>query len=187
MKRLKMVVALAMAMTMVFGSAMSVSAADVTVDTDSTSGSCDSQFEVDSSMLGGNLVVSIPADLNLAYDAGTQTFAKDDYVTVKGSIAATKKVDISVVEENTWTIQETMAVPLTASGTVVIGTDPAANKTVGNVTADMTTITYSATEVRQSNVTPDQRPVKASVALADVPTIGTYKTAINFFIEVKDI
>ena len=186
-----MFLALAMAMTMLFGSATSVFAADVTVDADSKTGTCESTFEVTEDMLGGGLVVSIPADMNLTFDEGTSTFAKEDYITVSGSIAATKQVDISLLKDYEWTLQESigLATELKASGTMTLGDEEAYGKTStawGSEEKQVTSVTYTATEVRLSNDTPDQRPVKASVALADVPTIGNYTTEAYFLIEVVD-
>lgn len=186
MNKCKKLLSVALLGTMLVSSTMGVHAADVTVTGDSSTGTTESTFAVTSDMLGGDLVVSIPADLDLTLDAGQGKFLKEDYVTVKGNIEATKKLDISVAEDNTWTIQETMSNPLTCSGIVKIGSEASAEKTIGSVTADMTTITYTASEVRASNSVSDNRPVVAEVTLDDIPTIGTYKASVDFYIQVLD-
>ena len=187
MKRVKVLTALVMALTLLFGSSISVFAAtDVSVDADSKTGTCDSTFTATAENLGGGLVVSIPADLDLTWDAGSSSFIKSDYVTVKGNVAATKKVDISIPTYVDWALQGGASTSHPASGTVQFTTKVPAQKTISDVTDYMTTETYTAEQVRTSNTTPDQRTLKASVSADTIPVIGEYKATVTFYIEILD-
>ena len=184
MKRVKVLTALVMALTLLFGSSISVFAAtDVSVDADSKTGTCDSTFTATAENLGGGLVVSIPADLDLT---GSSSFKREDYVTVKGNIAATKKVDISTIYYVDWALQGGASTSHPASGLVQFSTKAPAQKTISDVTDTMTTETYTAEQVRASNTTPDQRTLKASVSADTIPVIGEYKATVTFYIEILD-
>lgn len=185
MKRVKVLTALVMALTLLFGSSISVFAAtDVSVDADSKTGTCDSTFTATAENLGGGLVVSIPADLDLTWDAGSSSFKRQDYVTVKGNVAATKKVNISLYNSQTWLF--TSDALINADGLLAFDGQTPETKDLGEGSAKATTVTYSAQEVRASNITPDQRNLTATVAANDIPVIGEYKATITFYIDIAD-
>lgn len=183
MKR-KQFLAMMMSLMLVGGMSVPSFAAEVPVGGDTASGTVDSQFIATADMLGGGLVVSIPADLNLTYDAGSASLKKEDFVTVKGSISATKRVDISVAKDNTWSTQAGLST-LNASGTVTFAGVGETNKDLGDGEVSTTTVSYSASEVRASN-NQDKKTVNAVVATSDIPAEGTYNATVKFHIQLAD-
>lgn len=170
----KKIVALALATSMILGGTP-VHAQTVSVTSGTGSGSSPSSFTVTADMLtGGDLVVTIPDSLDLAYDDASSQFTKTSKVNVKGNINPAKKVVISTPTNITYRHEDDTTI--TADGTVTFG-----STSVNNQKAE-----WSATELKDGGEAGVDKNISSSVAKSEVEYIGTYKATINFNVSLED-
>lgn len=174
MKR-KSLIATLVASVLLLTSGVSVFAAsDVNVSGGSATGSTPSSFSVDTSVLGGDLVVTIPAELTLTYDSASGTFKTTDVVTANGRILASKKFEVKVPSTVTYKNQDDNAI--TVDGAIGFGT------TSGSYQIEE----WSASELLTSMTTPVNKNISATVNKDDIDYIGTYKATVTYDFSVVD-
>lgn len=167
MKR-KSVLAFLLTGVMLVSGGISVFAADANVTGGTTTGSTPTSFVVDSSVLGGDLIVSVPADLTLIYDEDTGTFINDDVIIAKGGITADKKLEVKTPGTVTYVNGEDNAI--TIDGVV----------TFGNASGDDMVTEWSATELYANVKNPVGKPISVEVDSEDLVCIGSYSTTITY-------
>ena len=149
-----------------------VGAAAITMDSDSKVGQTATEFEVTSEMLGGDLVVTVPDSMTLAYDAVNSEFSKTAQVNAKGNINPSKKLSITVPTSITYTHNDNSSV--TAAGTVTFGTTDGDNQKTE----------WSAAELQAAGASGENKDITSKVPLSNVKYIGDYSSTINFNINL---
>lgn len=144
-------------------------ASEITVTGDTYSGSFESNFVIDDSVLGGDLIVSVPAEMVLSYDSSSDTFTKSDVVTAKGGIVSSKRLEITVPTTVVYSNKKSDVVNV--DGSVTFGTNGVDK--------------WMADELRSSTI-PVERDISVSVDKNDISYTGTYSTTINYTISVVD-
>lgn len=158
-----------MTASLLFGNAMPVFAADVSVSGDNATGSTPTEFSVDADALGGGLVVTIPASLDLTQDASGD-YTVNDVVSAYGNMSPSKLLKVSTDDEITYF--NSGITSITATGYVFFGTDGVEK--------------YTAEQTKNSITSRDNRVIDVSVDKADIAFIGTYNSTVYFDIEVVD-
>ena len=200
---------LILAMTMLVGSSLSVFATDVTVEGTQSTGTCTTTLTVTEEMLGGSLVVSIPATMTYTGTLleGNYTFLSENFIGAQGALAANKKLCISAPE--TYVMTNTTEASYTFDALIFLndrttdGTTPiegttityprSKNKiTVGESTLDVFTLSFSPAEVLNcgkylaDNSKPNFTKCVGVSYLGETPPLGTYTGTVNFYISVLD-
>lgn len=147
-------------------------AADVPVSGGTATGSTPTSFTVDASVLGGDLIVSVPADMTLTYDSASSTFKSDDVVSAKGRILTSKKLEVKTPTSITYKNADDNSI--TVPGTVTFGSASGSDQVTE----------WSAAELLASLTTLDERDISASVNKSDISYIGTYNATITYNINV---
>lgn len=158
-------------MSMLMANGISVFASnDINVSTDTT-GNTQLNFTVTPDMLGGDLIVSIPAEMTLFYNSSTGKFVKSDYVSAKGGIAPDHHLEVSAPTSVTYTHKDKSSIKVNGS----IG--------FGNNGKEV----WSAEQLIDGLVTPQKRDVTASASISDIKYVGNYGTNLVYNIQiVKD-
>lgn len=156
-----------MTSALLLNSVVSVSAADISVTDGSITESTSTAFTVDEEALGGGLVVTIPASLELSQDASGD-FVANDVVSAYGNMNPSKTLKVSTSNEITYTNED--AVDITATGSVTFGTDG--------------TEEWTAEQTRDSITTLDNRNIGVTVAKENIDYVGTYNSTVYFNIEL---
>ena len=165
--------ALALAGMMSFGSLGTVYATDIDA-TKTSSGTTPAYLNITNEVaqeLGMGLTVSIPNEMNLTYDSDASEFKTSAKVSAKGILGVDEKLKITTDTAVTYKNEDKESV--TAAGTVTFGTSG--------------TETYTADQAYESLTSLDERDISATVPKANIKYKGTYKTNINFNIEVAQI
>lgn len=92
---------------------------DIPIESDTADGETLTKFEVDNTILGGDLIVSIPAEMTLEYDATSETMTKADYVSASGRCGANQKLEIRTATSITY--KDDKKAEITVPGTVAFG------------------------------------------------------------------
>lgn len=150
---------------------------EIPVEIDKADGTTKTDFVVDNTILGGDLIVSIPAEMILSYDADNEVMVEADYVSASGRCSSTSNLEVKTLTSITYAndADNSIEVP----GTIEFG-----------VTSDAYQITeWSAAELLTGIKNIDDRVKKnitASVLKADIDFVGTYSTTILYNISVLD-
>ena len=153
---------IALAISVLFNAGV-VNAETVSVDNGTTTQSVTSNFSVPENLLGGGLTVSIPPNLDLEYDAETQSFKANENVSISGTIDNGKTLTIQVNETAEYTNKADSTVK--AEGVVSFG--------------DSGTVTFSEGEISASE------PISIEVPLSNITVAGDYSLEINFSMEME--
>lgn len=130
-------------------------------------------FSVDSSVLGGSLVVVVPDNVNLTKNG--EVFTGTGKVYAEGVTSPTKMISVSTDETVTYTNQSKDSITVDAS--VTFGTN-------GVATWDATTLKDNIDiEAEADKVGYD---ITSTVQVSDIDYIGTYKTNILFNISLVE-
>ena len=182
------VLALGLAMvTALSASVPTFAATDIGEADFASGGTTPTSFEATTDILGGDLIVSIPAELVLEPDATDSTatkFSKSDVVSAKGRISAVKKLSVSIADIDTNSTTEGIQVnyaladdsSVLAEGTVAFKDD-----TTSNGVRE-----WSASELLTSLTTLDSRDISVEVPKENVSYIGDYSTTITYTIQLQD-
>lgn len=171
-KKMKRFLATLLTGVMLMSNGVVAFAADVPVSGGTATGSTPTSFTVDNTVLGGDLVVSVPADMTLTYDSSSSTFKSADVVSAKGRILASKKLEVKTPTAITYKNDDDNSI--TVPGTI----------TFGSVSGSDQLTEWSAAQLLTSLTTLDSRNITASVNKNDISYIGTYKATINYNIDV---
>jgi len=149
---------------------------DIPVET-TADGTTKTDFVADSTILGGDLIVSIPAEMILTYDAENSVMTKTDYVSATGRCASTSKLEIKTLTSITYAndADNSISVP----GTIAFGT----------TSGDYQVTDWSAPELLTGVKTPAnvvKKNITASVQKDDIDYVGIYGTSILYNISVLD-
>lgn len=173
---MKRLVAVLLTGIMLMSNGVVAFASDLSVSGGTASGSTPTSFEVDTSILGGDLVVSIPAEMVLTYDSANEKFTNTDVVTAKGRITASKRLEVQVPSEIEYENADDTTIKV--SGSVDFGSTSMNNMEKGY---------WSAAELLTGlTATPVERDIVVDVNKADISYIGTYSTNITYSISVVD-
>ena len=153
---------IALAISVLFNAGV-VNAETVSVDNGTTTQSVASNFSVPENLLGGGLTVSIPPNLDLEYDAETQSFKANENVSISGTIDNGKTLTIQVNETAEYTNKADSTVK--AEGVVSFG--------------DSGVVTFSEGEISASE------PISIEVPLSNITVAGDYSLEINFSMEME--
>lgn len=147
---------------------------DIPVETEAD-GTTKTDFTVDNLILGGDLVVSIPAEMILAYDSDKEIMTKEDYVSATGRCASTSKLEIKTLTSITYTNEKDNNIKV--PGTIAFGT----------ASEDYQITEWSALELLTGVKIPAdvvKKNIAASVLKSDIDFVGTYSTTILYNISV---
>lgn len=172
---MKRLVAVLLTGIMIVSNGVVAFASDVSVSGDTATGSTPTSFEVDTSILGGDLVVSIPAEMILNYDSASGKFTNTDVVTAKGRITASKRLKVQVPSEIEYENADDATIKV--NGSVDFGTTSMNNMEIGY---------WTAAELLSGLTTPVEKDIVVDVNKADISYIGTYSTNITYNISVVD-
>lgn len=156
---------------LLIGNTMPAFAADISVTGDTATGSTPTEFSVDEEALGGGLVVTIPASLDLTADVDSGDYVANDVVSAYGNIDACKAVTVSTGEEITYTNSSDASI--TVDGAVTFGTDGSE--------------LWTAQQTKDSITNLDSRTIGVTVEKEDVEYIGTYESTVYFDISLDYI
>lgn len=148
---------------------------DISVESDTADGETLTKFEVDNTILGGDLIVSIPAEMTLEYDATSETMTKADYVSASGRCGANQKLEIRTATSITY--KDDKKAEITVPGTVAFGV----------AEADKQLENWTAVELLTGVKTPDsivKKDISATVQKSDIDYIGSYSSVIQYNITV---
>ena len=162
-KNLKVLTGLLTA-TMLLGNTMTAFAKDIEVSADKAKDFATTTFSADADAIGGGLVVTIPASLDLTADAGSGNFVANDVVSAKGNIDPCKAVTVSADKNITYSNSDKDSI--TVNGIVTFGTDGVEK--------------WTAEQTKASLETLDERNVSVTVPKENVEYIDTYKTEVYF-------
>lgn len=171
----KKILALIMVGTMVLGGTMTAYAGDISVTGDTASGSSPTNFVVTAEMLGGDLVVTVPDTLTLAYDEENSRFSKTSQVNAKGNINPSKKLEVSVPTDITYFHADDSSVD--AEGTLTFGATDGTNQKS----------TWLASDLQVAGSVGVNKDLTSTVPLSEVEYVGTYETTVTFNIELVDV
>lgn len=140
-------------------------------------GETKTDFVVDRTILGGDLIVSIPAEMILEYDSGSETLAKEDYVSATGRCISTSKLEVKTLTSITYANEADNSIKV--PGTIAFGT-----------TSDTYQVTeWSAAELLagvKNTADIAKKDIKASVLKSDIDFVGSYATSILYNISVLE-
>lgn len=147
-----------------------VEASEVTVSGSSgVTAESATSFVVDSSILGGDLIVSVPAEIGLTYKSSQEKFTGGDVISAKGGLESSKKLTIKAP----LSINYNNSSGKTALGNVVFGNNG--------------TESWSSAELLQGTVTPVTKPINITVNKGSITDLGTYSTRVTYYINVENI
>lgn len=138
-----------------------VLASDIPV-TDSTTGYTPTSFVATNDMLQNNVVVSIPAEMILTYNASTKKLTDTDSVSVRGDIKSGKHLEVSVPANVSYYSSKA-----NVNGTLTFGSGG--------------TEKWTPSQVSSSN---NSRQITSTVNASDLDYAGTYSTTITFNISI---
>lgn len=167
-------VALVMTATLMLGGTLSVNAQDIAVSGDTATGSSPTSFAVTADMLGGDLVVTVPDTLTLAYDESNSQFSKTSQVNAKGNINPAKKLEVSVPTDVTYLHADDNTVD--AAGVLAFGQTDGTNQKS----------TWLASDLRTGGASGVNKDLTSTVPLSEVEYIGTYEATVTFNISLVD-
>lgn len=142
-----------------------VYATDIAVS-DATTGTTPTSFVATNDMLQNNVVVSIPAEMVLTYNATTKKLTDTESVSVRGDIKSGKHLEVSVPNN----------VAYQSSGNYVNGV-----LTFGTSSGGRGVETWTPTQASSSS---NSRQITSTVNAADLDYAGTYTTTITFSISI---
>ncbi len=148
---------------------------DIPIESDTADGETLTKFEVDNTILGGDLIVSIPAEMTLEYDATSETMTKADYVSASGRCGANQKLEIRTATSITY--KDDKKAEITVPGTVAFGV----------AEDDKQLENWTAVELLTGVKTPDsivKKDISATVQKSDIDYIGSYSSVIQYNITV---
>lgn len=170
-RRSRAVVPLVVALTMsMFVGGLTVYADDLSVPEGVATGSTPTSFVVTEDMLHNDVVVSIPSELILRYDADRNVLTKEDYVSASGSLRRNKHLEVSV--PSTIMYEHVSASSVTVNGVLSFG------RPSGGIQEEQ----WNSNEVLNS----DKREISSTVDADDLEYAGSYKATIRYQISVKD-
>lgn len=149
------------------------------VDTSALSDSTPTEFnlsENDVDLIGGGLVVTIPAEMELTLDGEKKNFTDLDQVTATGNISLKKHVEVAAPTSITYKNEDDQSIQV--NGAVTFGENGKQ--------------TWSAYETQQGVTRKDQvanpvsHDISVNVSVDDVDYIGLYKSQIDFDIKLAD-
>ena len=147
-----------------------VYAQDIIMDDSKTAtGSALSSFDVDASVIGGGIVVSIPSSLDLVYDVETKQYICEEEVSARGLIEEEEVLTVTVDTEVIYT--HATKEDVFATGTVMFGVDG--------------TETWTAEEMSASMDELDAREIIITVDAEELEFIGNYATEMFFDISIQ--
>ena len=170
----KKILSLMMVGSLVLGGSLTANAQDVSRSGDTVTGSSVTNFVVTAEMLGGDLVVTVPDTLTLAFDEDNSCFTKTSQVNVKGNINPSKKLEVSVPTDITYLHTDDSTVD--ADGTLTFGVIDGANQKT----------TWSASDLQVAGSDGVNKDLTSTVPLSEVEYVGTYEATVIFNIEVVD-
>lgn len=174
MMKAKKLLSVLLAGMMLVSNGVTVLASEVDVSGGTASGTTPTSFEVDTSVLGGDLVVSIPAEMVLTYNTDDEQFKNEDVVSAKGRIRANKKLQVKTPTSIEYSNGDDNSIKV--AGTVAFG-----------ITSDNLQVTeWSASELLDSLTVLSSKDITATVEKDDISYIGTYSTNITYDINVVD-
>lgn len=138
-----------------------VHASDVPV-TDSTTGSTPTSFVATNDMLQNNVIVSIPAEMILTYNASTKKLTDADYVSVRGDVKSGKHLEVSVPTNVVYRSSNAYV-----NGVITFGSGG--------------TEKWTPSQVSASN---NSRQITSTVNAYDLDYAGNYSTTITFNISI---
>lgn len=133
---------------------------------DTTTGTTPTSFVATNDMLQNNVVVSIPAEMVLTYNATTKKLTDTESVSVRGDIKSGKHLEVSVPTN----------VAYQSSGNYVNGV-----LTFGTTSGGRGTETWTPTQASSSS---NSRQITSTVNASDLDYAGTYSTTITFSISI---
>ena len=166
-QRKNKVLASVMASVLLMGNTVPALAADISVTGDTT-GQTPTEFAVDEEALGGGLIVTIPASLELVRDTGTGDYGVEDVVSAQGNMNPSKKLQVSTDLTVEYTNADDNNITLT--GDVTFGTNGVEEWTAAQTKASLETL--------------DSRAINVAVSGSDVEYMGTYQTVVEFDINL---
>lgn len=146
--------------TLLWGS-LTVHAADIPV-TDSTTSSTPTSFVATNDMLQNNVIVSIPAEMILTYNASTKKLTDADYVSVRGDVKSGKHLEVSVPTNVAYRSSNAYV-----NGVITFGSGG--------------TEKWTPSQVSASN---NSRQITSTVNAYDLDYAGNYSTTITFNISI---
>lgn len=153
----------------VFASNTTAFAQDIQMETKTATGSAISSFDVDAGVIGEGIVVSIPSQLDLVYDAESKQYICEETVSAKGIIDEGESLSVTVDTEIIYT--HTSKEDVSVIGTVDFGTDG--------------TETWTADEMAESMDRLDSRDIVITVNAEDLEYVGSYTTEMFFDINIE--
>lgn len=156
-------------------------------------GTSDTMFDVDNDILdegkdpdvlGGDLIVSVPAELRLAYTSGGSTLTKEDKVYAVGRVKVSQELEVKtptnidyVADDATTDAQKAEA---TVPGVIAFGVADGENQKED----------WSASEllkgVGKASVTEGtDKAISSTVQKSDIKYIGSYTSVIDYSINLK--
>lgn len=153
-----------------FVGGLTVYADDLEVPEGVATGSTPTSFVVTNDMLQNDVIVSIPSELVLVYDADRNIFTKEDYVSASGSLRRNKHLEASV--PSTIVYEHAAASSIKANGVLSFG------RASGNRQEEQ----WDANQVL--NI--DKRGISSTVDADDLEYAGSYKATIRYQISVVD-
>lgn len=165
----------------------------IEVEGESATGTSDTMFEVDNDILdegkdedvlGGDLIVSVPAELRLAYTSGGSTLTKSDEVYAVGRVKVSQNLDVKTPTNIEYVADDAVtdeqkadsAVP----GVVAFGEEDGENQKE-NWTAKELLV-----GVGKSSVTDGTgKDISSTVQKSDIKYIGSYTSVIDYNINLN--
>lgn len=166
-KRKSQVLSGVLAAALLMGNTMPVFASDISVDSDTVTGYTPAEFFVDEDVLGGGVVVTIPASLELSQNQ-SGNFVANDVVSAYGNMNPSKLLSISTSNEITYVNQDDEEI--TATAAVTFGMDGIED--------------WTAEQTKNSITKLDKRKINVTVAQEDIKYIGDYTSTVYFDISM---
>lgn len=134
------------------------------------------KYAEDVSVLGGTLVLSIPAEMELAYDASTGAYMKTDSVYASGRCGMKKRLDVQTPQHITFVNND--------DDSVVIEN---AKVTFGSAVSDGSMQEqWSATELREGIGSPVGKSISVAVDKAAIDYLGSYNSLITYNVSLVE-
>lgn len=156
-------------------------------------GTSDTMFDVDNDILdegkdpdvlGGDLIVSVPAELRLAYTSGGSTLTKEDKVYAVGRVKVSQNLDVKTPTNINYVADDAVTdeqkAEATVPGVVAFGTTDGDNQKE-NWTAQELLKGVGKTSVTEGT----DKAISSTVQKSDIKYIGSYTSVIDYNINLK--
>ena len=132
----------------------------------------------DIDVLGGTLVISIPAEMELKYDSSLNEYIKTDSIYASGRCGVTKQLNVETPRYITFVNGEDNGVKID-NGLVEFGT-PVADD------SESTREQWSGAELREGLTSPVRKNISVSVDKREIDYLGSYKSVITYHITMTE-